>query len=66
MLITPMPSVAGNIGANRIVVGKAIAHPLGAPELEPEQEREIRRQMVARALDVLAERIESQTVRRVS
>jgi len=66
VLITPMPSVAGNIGANRIVVGRAIAHPLGAPEMEREQEREIRRQMVARALEVLAERIASQTVRQAS
>ena len=61
-----MPSVAGNIGANRIVVGEAIAHPLGAPDLEREQEREIRRQMVARALEVLAERIATQTVRQAS
>ena len=66
MLITPMPSVAGNIGANRIVVGTAITHPLGAPELEYDQERQLRRQMVARALEVLAERVEGQTVRQAS
>lgn len=61
-----MPSVAANIGANRIVVGTAITHPLGAPELEHDQERDLRRRIVARALQVLAERVEGQTVRRAS
>ena len=66
MLITPMPSIASNVGANRIVVGTAITHPLGAPELAHEQEKALRRRMVEEALEVLAERIEGQTVRRAS
>lgn len=61
-----MPSVAGNIGANRIVVGTAITHPLGEPELDYDHEKGLRRQMVARALELLAERVEGQTVRQAS
>ena len=66
MLITPMPSVASNIGANRIVIGTAITHPLGDPELGHDAEKTLRRRMVETALEVLAERVESQTVRLAS
>jgi len=61
-----MPSVATNIGANRIVVGTAITHPVGAPELAPDHEKALRKRMVEEALAVLAERIEDQTVRQAS
>jgi glycine reductase len=57
-----MPSVALNVGANRITLGTAITHPLGAPDLEPDQERRHRRRIVEKALNLLAQRIEGQVV----
>jgi glycine/betaine/sarcosine/D-proline reductase family selenoprotein B len=57
-----MPSVAMNVGANRIVAGAAIAAPLGLPDEGPEHERRFRRQLVTRALELLAEKVEAQTL----
>jgi glycine reductase len=57
-----MPSVAVTVGANRIVTGTAITHPLGDPSLEPEQERAHRKAIVQKALTLLAERVEGQVV----
>lgn len=56
-----MPSVAQNVGANRIVIGTAITHPLGFPGRPADEERQNRRQMVVRALNLLAQRVEDQT-----
>lgn len=56
-----MPSVAQNVGANRIVVGTAITHPLGLPERPAGEERRYRHRMVLQALDLLAKKVEEQT-----
>ena len=66
VLITPMPSVALNVGANRIEVGTAITHPLGDPGLNDEEEFELRRRLATDALGLLAERIDEQVVRRLA
>lgn len=60
-LCTVVP-IAQAVGANRIVPTVAIAHPLGNPELQPEIERELRRNLVNKALKALSTEIESQTV----
>ena len=39
-----------SIGANRIVPTVSIPHPLGNPELSPEAEKALRRELVERAL----------------
>jgi betaine reductase len=41
------------MGANRILHGVAINHPLGWPQLPPEQEKEARLSLVKRALEML-------------
>ncbi len=50
------------VGANRIVPTIAIPHPLGNPNLELEEEKELRRKLVERALKALTTEVEEQTV----
>ncbi len=48
-----MTPVAAAAGSNRIVRGHAIVYPLGDAELPESEERELRRQVVQRALEAL-------------
>lgn len=50
------------VGANRIVPTIAIPHPLGNPALTIEEERDIRRNLLTRALKALETEITEQTV----
>lgn len=50
------------IGANRIVPGISIPHPLGNPNLPEEGSKKLRRQLVERALKALQTEITEQTV----
>ncbi len=50
------------VGANRIVPAVAIPHPLGNPALSMEEEKEIRRGLVDKALKALTTEVEDQTV----
>lgn len=50
------------VGANRIVPAIAIPHPLGNPALTLEEERDIRRRMLAKALEALSTEVSDQTV----
>jgi glycine reductase len=50
---------------HRIVQGKAITHPLGDPSLGPERERQLRRRLVALALEALATPVKGPTVFRL-
>lgn len=50
------------VGANRIVPTIAIPHPLGNPTLTLEEERDIRRNLVGRALRALETEVSGQTV----
>ena len=50
------------VGANRIVPAIAIPHPLGNPALTMEEEKEIRRKMLNKALDALCTEVNDQTV----
>lgn len=51
-----------SIGANRIVPTVSIAHPLGNPELRPEEEKQLRRELVDKALYALSTDVDGQTV----
>ena len=62
VLISTIVPLAESIGANRIIPGKAIPHPLGDPALSRTEEKEFRRRMVRRALTALETEIEAQTV----
>ena len=50
------------VGANRIVPAIAIPHPLGNPTLTREEEKDIRRAMLDKALTALSTEVEDQTV----
>lgn len=50
------------VGANRIVPTVAIPHPLGNPELPEKEERELRLNLVKKALRALQVEVEKQTV----
>ena len=50
------------VGANRIVPAVAIPHPLGNPELSPDEEKKLRLNLVKKALRALQMEVEKQTV----
>ncbi|MCH2504773.1 MAG: hypothetical protein MK125_04315 [Dehalococcoidia bacterium] len=52
--ITAMTAVAEAVGSNRIVQGQGIVNLLGDSDLPPEEERELRKQIVRKALEALA------------
>jgi betaine reductase len=60
--ISTIVPLAESIGANRIVPGRAITHPLGDPTLSRDEEKALRRGLVQRALDALQTEIQAQTV----
>jgi hypothetical protein len=49
-----MTAVAEAVGSNRIVQGQGIVNLLGDSDLPPEEERELRKQIVRKALEALA------------
>ena len=50
------------VGANRIFPTIAIPYPLGDPALPPEDEKELRRKLVRKALTALCTEVSEQTV----
>ncbi len=50
------------VGANRIVPTIAIPHPLGNPALPADQEKDLRRELVHRAIKALETEVDEQTV----
>jgi glycine reductase len=54
--------ISKTVGANRIIPAVAIPYPLGNPDLEPEKEKKVRRELVERSLESLQTSIDSQTV----
>jgi len=62
VLITTLIPAALTVGANRVVQGVAITNPVGNPELSREREKELRRRLMQKALEVLQTKIESQKV----
>ncbi len=50
------------VGANRIVPTVAIPHPLGNPALPMEEEKEIRRRLLDKALKAFSIEVDEQTV----
>jgi betaine reductase len=55
-------TISQTVGANRIVPAVAIPHPLGNPRLPAEEEKEVRRNLLKKALAALQTPIEEQTV----
>jgi len=50
------------VGANRIVPGVAIPHPVGAPDKGDEVDKAIRREVLERALKAIQTEIKEQTI----
>ncbi len=57
--VTP---ISMTVGANRIVPAIAIPHPLGNPALTLEEEKDIRRNILNKALKALQTEVEDQTI----
>ena len=57
--VTP---ISMTVGANRIVPAIAIPHPLGNPALTPEEEYNLRKKIVNRALEALTTDVKDQTI----
>ena len=57
--VTP---ISMTVGANRIVPAIAIPHPLGNPALTPEEEYNLRKKVVNRALEALTTEVKDQTI----
>jgi glycine reductase len=50
------------VGANRIIPAVAIPHPLGNPKISAEDEKQLRRHLVEKALNALTKEVDGQTV----
>jgi glycine reductase len=55
-------TISQSVGANRIVPGVAIPHPLGDPNLSPEKEKALRLKIVEKSLEALRTPIQNQTI----
>jgi len=55
-------TISQTVGANRIIPAIAIPHPLGNPKLLPEEEKELRRNLLKKAFKALQTPIDEQTV----
>ena len=60
--IATVVPISLTVGANHIVPAVAIPHPLGNPLLEPADEKQLRRQLVEKALQALQTPVTEQTV----
>lgn len=60
--IATVVPISQTVGANRIVPAIAIPHPLGNPALTHEEEKEIRKKIVTKALEALQTPVDEQTV----
>jgi glycine reductase len=58
VLITSLIPTAKMTGANRIVQGVGITHPLGNPRVSQGEEKALRRRILSAALQLLTEKIE--------
>lgn len=50
------------VGVNRIVQGQAVTSPLGDPALTKEEEKDLRREYVEKALELLQKDVDGPTV----
>jgi glycine reductase complex component B subunit gamma len=50
------------IGVNRIIQGRAVPNPVGDPSLNAEQEKDLRRRYIEKALELLQKDVEGPTV----
>ena len=61
-VISALPPLAVQAGANRVVQGVKIEHVCGDPALPPEADRDLRRRIVGQALRALQTEVQQPTV----
>jgi glycine reductase len=61
-LVTALTPTALMMGVRRVVPGVGITHPLGNPGLPINREKDLRRKIVAKALESIEARVEEPTV----
>jgi glycine reductase complex component B subunit gamma len=61
-MISAMPPVAVELGANRVVRGIKIPHPCGDPSLDPTADCALRRRIVCGALEALSRPLARPTI----
>ena len=61
-MISALPPVALELGANRVVRGIKIPHPVGEPNADPERDAAVRVEIVGRALRALSARVDKPTI----
>jgi len=57
-----MTPIAMMVGSNRIIPGGGIIHPVGSAELDPEEEKRLRRAIVEKALEAIKSDIKEQVL----
>ncbi len=62
MCITALPTIATMVGVNRTLRGVAVTSPVGDPSRSPDDELQLRRRLVERALAMLETPVEARTV----
>ena len=60
--IATVTPISMTIGANRILPGMGIPHPLGDPKLSEEDQFQLRKRMVKKALAALETPVSGQTI----
>ncbi len=60
--ICAITNISMTVGANRIVPAVAIPHPTGNPELSKEEEFDLRKKLILKALEALETDIAEQTI----
>jgi glycine reductase complex component B subunit gamma len=61
-MISALPPVALELGANRVIRGVKIPHPCGEPDGDPAHDRAVREEIVRRALTALSTRVNQPTI----
>ncbi len=61
-VITAMTMLSKQLGANRVVTGTKIPHPCGDPNLSPEADKSLRREIVNTALKSIQTEVKGPTV----
>jgi betaine reductase len=61
-MISALPPVALELGANRVVRGVKIPHPCGDPSLDAAQDAALRRRIVCGALEALGTPVTQPTI----
>jgi glycine reductase len=60
--ITAIPNVAKMLSVSRVVVGRAVPHPVGDVKLDKEKEKALRQKYVLKALELLQTDVDGPTI----